>query len=104
VINPQSNGLLNPGTPASGVGSPLHGPSRSESCTRIKNLGFAAFRHIRMYGERFEIVSDPFDEGDYIAVHAISGNDPKIRTLRLPIAILVGRAGRFLKKETLSGQ
>jgi hypothetical protein len=29
-----------------------------------------------MYGERFEIVSDPFNEGNCIAVHAISGNDP----------------------------
>jgi hypothetical protein len=51
-----------------------------------------------MYGERFEIVSDPFDEGDGIAVRATSGNDPAVRTLRLPIAILVGREDRFLKR------
>jgi hypothetical protein len=57
--------------------------------------------HINMYGERFEIVSDPFDDGDCIAVRATSGNDPEIRTLRLPIAILVGRADRFLKRRGL---
>jgi len=57
-----------------------------------------------MYGERFEIVSDPFNDGDCIAVHAISGDDPKIRTLRLPIAILVGGADRFLKRANLAGQ
>ena len=51
-----------------------------------------------MYGERFEIVSDPFDEGDCVAVRATSGNDPEIRTLRLPIAILVGLADRFLRR------
>jgi hypothetical protein len=51
-----------------------------------------------MYGERFEIISDPFDDGDCIAVRATSGNDPAIRTLRLPIAILVGREDRFLKR------
>jgi hypothetical protein len=56
-----------------------------------------------MYGERFEIVSDPFDEGDCIAVHVISGNDPVVRTLRLPIAILVGLADRFLKRPGLIG-
>lgn len=70
----------------------MRGRSRSETCARIKDLDFTVFRHIKMYGERFEIVSDPFSDGDCIAVHAISGNDPKIRTLRLPIAILVGAA------------
>lgn len=51
-----------------------------------------------MYGERFEIVSDPFDEGDFIAVRATSGNDPEIRTVLLPIAILLGLADRSLKR------
>lgn len=68
--------------------------ARSEKCARIKNLGFTASKHIKMYGERFEIVSDPFNEGDCIAVHAISEGDsehhPTMRTLRLPTAILVG--------------
>ncbi len=70
----------------------------SDSCVKVKDLGFKASRHIKMYGEHFEIVSDPFDEGDCIAVRATSGNNPEIRTLRLPIAILVGLADRFLKR------
>lgn len=53
---------------------------------------------INMYGERFEIVSDPFDEGNCIAVRATSGNDPEIRTVLLPIAILLGLADRSLKR------
>lgn len=56
-----------------------------------------------MYGERFEIVSDPFDEGECIAVRAISENDRTVRTLRLPVAILVGLADRFLKRPGLIG-
>ncbi len=67
----------------------------SDSCVKIKDLGFTPSMHIKMYGERFEIVSDPFDEGDCVAVRAISGNDPEVRTLRLPITILVGLADRF---------
>ena len=43
-----------------------------------------------MYGERFELVSDPFVEGDYTTVHAINGDDGRIRALRLPVSILVG--------------
>jgi hypothetical protein len=70
----------------------------SDSCAKIKDLGFTESTHIKMYGERFEIVSDPFDEGDCIAVRATRGNDPEIRTLRLPVAILVRLEGRFLKR------
>ena len=70
----------------------------SDSCVKIKNLGFTPSVHMKMYGERFEIVSDPFDEGGGIAVHATSENDPEVRTLRLPVGILVGPADRFLKR------
>jgi hypothetical protein len=72
------------------------GPHHSANCAQIKNLGFTASKHIEMYGEHFEIVSDPFTEGDCIAVHVISRNDPephpRIRILRLPTAILVGKS------------
>lgn len=57
-----------------------------------------------MYGERFEIVSDPFDEGGCISVHATSGSNPEIRALRLPAAILIGRVDRFLKRRSLIGE
>ncbi len=70
----------------------------SDSCVKIKDLGFKTSKHVKMYGERFEIVSDPFDEGDCIAVRATSGNNPEIRTLRLPTKLLVGKADRFLKQ------
>ncbi len=81
-----------------------HGRTSSESCAKIKALGFTASKHIKMYGEHFEIVSDPFSDGDCIAVHAISGNDSEIRTLRLPIAVLVGSEDRFLKRPDVTGQ
>jgi len=75
--------------------------SNSDSCARIRDLGFTFSKHIRMYGERFEIVSDPFDEGGCIAVRATSGDDPAIRILLLPTAILVGPSDRFLKRSSL---
>jgi len=61
-------------------------------------MGFKELMRINMYGERFEIVSDPFDEGNCIAVRATSGTDPAIRTVLLPIAILLGLGDRFLKR------
>lgn len=75
----------------------------SDSCVKIKDLGFTASMHIKMYGELFEIVSEPFADGDFIAVRATSGSDPQVRTLRLPVAILVGRTDRFLKQSNLTG-
>jgi hypothetical protein len=69
----------------------------SENCAKIRALGFTISKRIKLYGERFELVSDPFDDDGCTAVHAISGNDPRMRTLRLPVAILIGLSGRFRK-------
>ncbi len=90
--------------PADGAEGETRERSRSKRCARIKDLGFASSRHIKMYGESFEIVSDPFSDGDGVAVRAISGSDPEIRTLRLPTTILVGSEDRFLKKLNMTGQ
>jgi hypothetical protein len=68
----------------------------SDRCAKIRNLGFRASMNVSMYGKRYEIVSDPFDEAGGVAVRATCGSNPEIRTLRLPIAILLGLG---LKKE-----
>jgi hypothetical protein len=72
--------------------------SAPENCARIRDLGYTTSKHVKMYGERFDLVSEPFEEGACTAVHALSGNDPTIRTLRLPVSILVGLSGRFRQK------
>ncbi len=70
--------------------APIAFPSPSENCARIKELGYIAGKHMDLYGEHIELVSDPFDEGDCIAVHARSANNPTIRTIELPVTILAG--------------
>jgi hypothetical protein len=64
--------------------------SVTDDCVRIKDLGYKSSRHIRMYGERFEIVSDPFPDGNGIGVHVTTAREPTKRTLRLPTSILIG--------------
>lgn len=64
--------------------------SSSENCARIRDLGYRPFTRITMYGERFEIVSDPFTIGSDVVVHVTSAKDSQIRVLRLPVSILVG--------------
>lgn len=76
------------------------GRSASQNCEKTRDLGFTASKQIKMYGEHFEVVSDPFEDGDCTAVHVVSKSDQTIRTLRLPVAILVGLSDRFLKKQS----
>jgi hypothetical protein len=62
----------------------------SKSCEKIMNLGYIAGKRVNLYGEHFEIASDPFVDGDWVAIRVISEHDPTIRTIRLPVSILVG--------------
>jgi hypothetical protein len=63
-------------------------PSVSEICAHVKHLGYAASKRIRLYGEDFEVVSDPFPEADGIAVHVTTKKDFRIRVLRIPATVL----------------
>ncbi len=62
----------------------------SENCTRIKKLGYIVGKHMNLYGEHMELVSDPFVDGDCVAVQAISSSNQTVRTIELPVTILAG--------------
>ena len=62
--------------------------SVSEVCARVKNLGYSTSRHVRLYCEEFEVVSDPFPEADGIAVRVTTKKDSKIRVLQIPATVL----------------
>jgi hypothetical protein len=66
------------------------GQAHSFNCTRIKDLGYIAGKRLNLYGEHFQMISDPFTEEDGVAVRVISGDNPTVRTIRLPVSILVG--------------
>lgn len=82
------------------IGAPGIQTTRSptETCARIKGLGYAASKHIKLYGQRLELVSDPVEQGNCTVVQVISENDPTIRTLRLPVSILLGLSDRSGQK------
>lgn len=63
---------------------------RSTTCQRIMDLGYVAGKHVNLYGEHFEILSDPFVDGNWVAVRVIGENDPAVQTIRLPVSILLG--------------
>ena len=64
--------------------------SVEEACARIKQLGYVASRCVRIYGEEFELLSDPFPQADQIAIRAQAKSDSRVRILRLPVSIVQG--------------
>ena len=62
----------------------------SETLQRLMDLGYIAGKRITLYGEHFEIASDPFIDGNWVAVRVTSEYDPTIQTIRLPISLLLG--------------
>ena len=67
--------------------------SVEDACARIRHLGYVACRRVRIYGEEFELLSDPFPLADQIAIRAKAKSDSSVRILRLPVTIVQGGRG-----------
>ena len=65
--------------------------SRPEVCAQVKKFGYAASQKIRIYGEEFEVLSDPFWNDEGIAIEVRSYRTSETRVLQLP-ATVTGRA------------
>lgn len=66
----------------------------AEICSNVKRMGFGISQHVRLYGEEFEVVSDPFPEGDGIAVKAKTKKMPDVRIVHLPATLVQSLKGR----------
>lgn len=69
-------------------------PSIVEICANVKRMGYAASSRVRLYGEDFEVLSDPFPEAGGVAVHVKATKDSRIRVLSLPATVLQSVKGR----------
>ncbi|MGA7686686.1 MAG: hypothetical protein WCC32_07445 [Terriglobales bacterium] len=67
---------------------PVESSSISEVCARVKHLGYTTSGRVRLYGEEFEVVSEPFAEDNGIAVQVKSRKNPDVRVLRLPSTVV----------------
>jgi len=68
--------------------SPTNTISILEVCAQVKHLGYAASERVRLYGEEYEVVSDPYPEADGIAVQVTTRNDKHVRPLQLPATLI----------------
>ena len=62
--------------------------SIEEVCANVKRLGYGAKQHIRLYGEEFEVISDPFPEAGGIAVSVKTKKGNRVRVIQLPATVL----------------
>lgn len=59
-----------------------------EFCERLQTLGYARRNTIRMYGEEFDVTSDPIAEGNGFAVEAISRKSGSARKVLIPLSVV----------------
>jgi|SRR5215469_8120101 len=72
----------------------------AEVCAQLKKSGYAESQKLRIYGEEFEILSDPFPNEIGIAIRVRSRRTLQIRHLPLPITLVQGAPGRGGLHET----
>ena len=65
-----------------------HSAEVHEMCNRLKDMGYAQSKHIRIYGQEFVVISNPFPEGNGIAVRVISKRGASEQTLKIPLPVV----------------
>ena len=69
--------------------------SVAEICANVKRLGYGTNQNIRLYGEEFEVISDPFPESGGIAISVKTKKGDAIRVLQLPATVLQSVRGNL---------
>jgi hypothetical protein len=59
-----------------------------EVCDQLQRMGYAQSKRIRIYGQEFEVISNPFPHGDGIAIQAFSKQETQARTVQLPLPVV----------------
>ena len=70
--------------------------SVDEVCAQVKKFGYAPSQCIRIYGEEFEVLSDPFPTETGIAIQVRSKRSKEARVLLLPNTIIHRVTQRFI--------
>lgn len=60
----------------------------ADLCERLRAMGYAHRNRIRIYGEEFDLTSNPMREESGFAIEAISRKSGSARRLRIPLSIL----------------
>lgn len=59
-----------------------------EVCERLKALGYAQHKRIKIYGEEFDLTPNPIADGNSFAIEAVSRKSGAVTTLHIPLSVL----------------
>jgi hypothetical protein len=65
-----------------------------ELCKKLKSLGYARDGRVKLYGQDFQLLSDPFDDGTAVVVKAITAKNKNEQVLRIPKPVVLAAMGR----------
>ena len=57
-------------------------------CQKLQGLGFASEHRVRLYGEEFELISNPFPDGAGYGIDGISRKSGSLRHVRIPLLLV----------------
>ncbi len=58
-------------------------------CERLKRLGYEKNKQLKIYGEEFDLISDPITIGEHLyVVDAIERKSKSLRRVRIPLPII----------------
>jgi hypothetical protein len=57
-------------------------------CKRLRELGYAQERDIKLYGEEFHLVSNPVSDGNGFVVEGMTRFSVTARRVRIPISLV----------------
>ncbi len=58
-------------------------------CERLKRLGYEKNKQLRMYGQDFDLISDPITIGEHLyVVDAIERKSKNLRRVRIPLPVI----------------
>ena len=69
----------------------------AQLCERLKALGYADRNRIRIYGEEFDLLSNPISDQHGVSIEAKSRKTGNARRLRIPLSIV-----QMIKKDLKS--
>ena len=63
-------------------------------CKKLKSLGYARDGRVKLYGQDFQLLSDPFDDGTAVAVRAKTAKNTAEQVLRIPKPVVLAALGK----------
>ena len=64
-------------------------PQQVALCERLKRLGYEKNKQLRMYGQDFDLISDPITIGEHLyVVDAIERKSKSLRRVRIPLPVI----------------